>query len=184
MHARNSSEFLLALDSIQARSQVFFMGKCDPKRRRTKWGQRGKSLGGELWLSETELRGKFTIGGWGVDVERVNVCQLGLSGGMLPQPPPLPPTPYGLGNVLKMAIAIVVLLFICLIHYFSNFVIARFSAPTSSIWFPWSFVLYVIVTRYISYTDCAINPIVCFISSSNYRQVRKRLVNCCDTVQD
>ena len=24
MHARNSSEFLLALDSIQARSQVFF----------------------------------------------------------------------------------------------------------------------------------------------------------------
>ena len=26
MHARNSSEFLLALDSIQARSQVFFWG--------------------------------------------------------------------------------------------------------------------------------------------------------------
>ena len=25
MHARNSSEFLLALDSIQARSQVFFL---------------------------------------------------------------------------------------------------------------------------------------------------------------
>ena len=88
-------------------------------------------------MSETELRGKFTIGGWGVDVERVNVCQLGLSGGMLPPPPPPPPpTPYGLGNVLKMAIAIVVLLFICLIHYFSNFVIARFSAPDSFIWFP------------------------------------------------
>ena len=140
MHARNSSEFLLALDSIQARSQVFFMGKCDPKRRRTKWGQRGKSLGGELWLSETELRGKFTIGRWVVDVERVNVCQLVLSGGMLPPPPPpSPSTPYGLGNVLKMAIAIVVLLFICLIHYFSNFVIARFSAPDSFIWFPWSF---------------------------------------------
>ena len=84
-------------------------------------------------MSETELRGKFTIGGWGVDVERVNVCQLGISGGMLP-PPPL--TPYGLGNVLKMAIAIVVLLFICLIHYFSNFVIARFRAPDSFIWFP------------------------------------------------
>ena len=153
------------------------MGKCDPKRRRTKWGERGKSLGGELWLSETGLRGKFSIGGWGVDVERVNVCQLGLS-------PPPPLIPYGLGNVLKMAIAIAVLFFISLIHYFSNFVIARFSAPDSSIWFPWSFVLYVIVTRYISYTDCAINPIICFIFSSNYRQELKRLVNCCDTVQD
>jgi len=77
-------------------------------------------------LSETELRGKFTIGGWGVDFERVNVSHLGLSGGMLPHsPPPAPRTPYGLRNVLKMAIAIVVVFFICLIHYFSNFVIAR-----------------------------------------------------------
>ena len=39
MYARNSSEFWLALDSIQARSQnffFFFMGRCDPKRRRIK----------------------------------------------------------------------------------------------------------------------------------------------------
>ena len=50
--------------------------------------RKGPSLGGELWLSDTELRGKFSIGEWGVDVERVNVCQLGLSGGMLPHPPP------------------------------------------------------------------------------------------------
>ena len=76
-------------------------------------------------------------------------------------------------NVLKMAIAIVVVFFICLIPYFSNFVIARFSAPDSSIWFSCSFVLYVIVTRYISYTNCAINPIICLIFSSNYRQALK-----------
>ena len=40
---------------------------------------------GELWLSETEVKGKFTIGGrgGGVDLQRVNVCHLGLSGGML-----------------------------------------------------------------------------------------------------
>ena len=37
----------------------------------------------EFWLSETELRGKFTIRGRGVDLECVNVCHLGLSGGML-----------------------------------------------------------------------------------------------------
>ena len=62
------------------------MGRCDLKRRRTKWGRRGKSLEGELWLSETELRGKFTIWGRGeVDFERVNVSHLGLSGGMLPR---------------------------------------------------------------------------------------------------
>ena len=44
--------------------------------------------GGELWLSETELHGKFTIG-WGgggvVDFERVNVSHLGASWGMLPR---------------------------------------------------------------------------------------------------
>ena len=87
-------------------------------------------------------------------------------------------------NVLKMAVAIAAVFFICLIPYFSNFVIARFSAPDSSIWFSCSFVLYVIVTRYISYTNCAINPIICLIFSSNYRQALKRLINCCDKVQD
>ena len=86
-------------------------------------------------------------------------------------------------NVLKMAIAIVVVFFICLIPYFSNFVIARFSAPDSSIWFSCSFILYVIVTRSISYTNCAINLIICLIFSNNYRQALKRLVYCCDTVQ-
>ena len=46
--------------------------------------------GGEVWLSETELHGKFTIGlggvgGGVVDFERVNVSHLGGSWGMLPQ---------------------------------------------------------------------------------------------------
>ena len=56
-------------------------------------------------------------------------------------------------NVLKMVIAIVVVFFICLIPYSSNFVIARFSATDSSIWFSCSFVLYVIVPGYTSYTN-------------------------------
>ena len=49
----------------------------------------GASLqGGQLWLSETEVQGKFTIwgaGGAGFDLECVDVCHLGLSGGMLPR---------------------------------------------------------------------------------------------------
>ena len=52
-----------------------------------------KSLGGgrKLWLSETEVQGKFTIGGRGrgrgrgFDLECVEVCHLGLSGDMLPR---------------------------------------------------------------------------------------------------
>ena len=59
MHAGNSSEFLLALDSIQARSHVFFYGEVRSKKE-TLVPRRGK-----LWLYETELRGKFTIGGRG-----------------------------------------------------------------------------------------------------------------------
>ena len=49
--------------------------------------RRGKSLGGKLWLSETEVQSKFKIGGGGgggFDLECVDVCHLGLSGGMLP----------------------------------------------------------------------------------------------------
>ena len=53
-------------------------------------------------------------------------------------------------NVLKMAIAIVVVFFICLIPGFSNFVIAGFSASGSSIWLSCSSRLYVIVARYMS----------------------------------
>ena len=92
MHARNSSKFLLALDSVQARSQAFYgevrskkeTDQMRPKGQVSRVGGRGG--GGELWLSETELRGKCTIGARGVDVERANVCHLGLSGGMLPPP--------------------------------------------------------------------------------------------------
>ena len=66
MHARNSSEFLLALDSIQARSQVFFYGEVRSKKEthqiRPDWLVPSRV---KLWLYETELRGKFTIGGRG-----------------------------------------------------------------------------------------------------------------------
>ena len=87
-------------------------------------------------------------------------------------------------NVLKMAIAIVVVFFICFIPFFSNFLIVSLSASDSSIWFSCSFGLYFMVAHYVSHTNSAINPIICLIFSSNYRQALKRLVNCCDTVQD
>ena len=81
-------------------------------------------------------------------------------------------------NVLKMAIAIVVVFFICFIPFFSNFIIVTFSAPDSLIFSSCSFYLYHIVTLFMAYANCAINPIICLILSSNYRQALKRLVSC------
>ena len=87
-------------------------------------------------------------------------------------------------NVLKMAIAIVVVFFVCCMPYLSNNLIVFLSAPHSSILFSCRFFLYYIVSKYVFFTNSAINPIICFVFSGNYRQALKRLVNCCDTVQD
>ena len=82
-------------------------------------------------------------------------------------------------NVLKMATAIMVVFFICWIPFFSNAIIVRFSAPDSPIFSSCSFKLYRRVTLFMAYANCAINPIICLILSSNYRQALKRLVSCC-----
>ena len=85
-------------------------------------------------------------------------------------------------SVLKMAIAIVVAFFICWIPMFSNGMISVLSAPVSSI--SCSFYLYDFIAMFMALANCAINPIICLIFSSNYRQALKRLANCCDTGQD
>ena len=85
-------------------------------------------------------------------------------------------------NVLKMAIAIVVAFFICWIPTFSNGMISVLSAPVSSI--SCSFYLYEFIAMFMALANCAINPIICLIFSSNYRQALKRLANCCNTGQN
>ena len=89
-------------------------------------------------------------------------------------------------NVLKMATAIVVAFLICWIPFSCNWIIVSFSAPDSLIFFSCTFYLYYIVTLFMAYANCAINPIICLILSSNYRQALKRLVSCCaaDAVED
>ena len=84
-------------------------------------------------------------------------------------------------NVLKIAIAIVVVFFICWIPLLSNGIIVVFSAPDSLIFSSCSFYLYFSVTLFMTYVNCAINPIICLTLSSNYRQALKRLVSCCAT---
>ena len=82
-------------------------------------------------------------------------------------------------NVLKMAIAIVVVFFICWIPYLSIRTILDFSAPESPIFSSCSFYPYALVTLFMAYANCAINPIICLTLSSNYRQALNRLVSCC-----
>ncbi|XP_073250526.1 QRFP-like peptide receptor [Porites lutea] len=82
-------------------------------------------------------------------------------------------------NVLKMATAIVVVFFICWIPLVSNAIIDEFSAPDNLIFSSCSFYRYFNVTYFMAHANCAINPIICLILNSNYRQALKRLVSCC-----
>ena len=77
-------------------------------------------------------------------------------------------------NVLQMSIAIVLAFVFCWLPYSTNIII-RYRA--SSIHFSCGFWLYYYVTYYMAVGYCAINPIICFAFSSNYREGLKRLIN-------
>ena len=78
-------------------------------------------------------------------------------------------------NVLKMAVAIVAVFFICWIPFYSNKLIF-FLTTDSSIRSCGS--LKYTVTLFMAYANCAINPIICLVFSSNYRYRIKRLLTC------
>ena len=89
-------------------------------------------------------------------------------------------------NVLKMAIVIVFTFFLCWIPFITNRTISHF-APNSSIWYSCNFLLYDNFTYFMAATNCAINPMICLIFSSNYRQGLKglkRIFSCCAAVQE
>ena len=76
-------------------------------------------------------------------------------------------------NVLKMAIAIVLGFVLCWIPYsFTN--LLKNIARDSSL--PCSFSIYWLITHFMAVSNCAINPCICFIYSSNYRGALKRLL--------
>ena len=70
-------------------------------------------------------------------------------------------------SVLKMAIAIVVVFFICWIPMFTNWTISVLSAPMSSI--SCSFILYDLITSFMPLANCALNPIICLIFSAHLK---------------
>ena len=80
-------------------------------------------------------------------------------------------------NVLQLSIAIVLVFVFCWLPNTTNFLIIRYRA-SSIHQFSCGFWLYYDVTYYMAVGYCAINPIICFVFSSNYREGLKRLMNC------
>ena len=79
-------------------------------------------------------------------------------------------------KVLQMSIAIVTVFVLCWLPYNTNYLIIEYQ--DSSAHFSCSFQIYFNVTYFLIHAYCAINPIICFMFSSNYRQGVKRLMKC------
>ena len=78
-------------------------------------------------------------------------------------------------NVLKMAIAIVLVFVISFLPYHTTSLLLNY-VPEISYFSSCSFLLYAGITYYLAIANCAINPFICLILSSNYRQGLKKLL--------
>ena len=79
-------------------------------------------------------------------------------------------------NVLQMSIAIVTVFVLCWLPYSINSLIIWYQDTFTH--FSCSFWIYFEVTIYMAIAYCAINPVTCFMFSSNYRKALKRLIKC------
>ena len=77
-------------------------------------------------------------------------------------------------NVLQMSIAIVTVFVLCLFPCVTTVLIIEYQDTR----FSCSFSIYATVTFFMSTTYCAINPVICFMFSSNYQKALKRLIKC------
>ncbi|XP_073249919.1 substance-K receptor-like [Porites lutea] len=80
------------------------------------------------------------------------------------------------GNVLQMSIAIVTVFVFCCLPYSINYSITQYQDTFTH--FSCSFWIYYEITAYMAGAYCAINPVICFMFSSNYRKALKRLIKC------
>ena len=79
-------------------------------------------------------------------------------------------------NALQMSIAIVKVFVLCWLPYNTNHLIIEYQDRSAH--FSCSFQIYFYATYFLIHAYCAINPIICFMFSSNYRQGIKRLIKC------
>ena len=81
-------------------------------------------------------------------------------------------------NVLKMSIAIVLAFAICSLPINVSGLLFFFPLDSTMI-SPCGFQHFLSISYYVAYSNCAINPCICFIFSGNYRQGLKNLLSCC-----
>ena len=79
-------------------------------------------------------------------------------------------------NVLQMSIAIVTVFVFCWLPYSINFLIILYQDTLTHL--SCSFWISYEVSIYMANAYCAINPVICFMFSSNYRKALKRLIKC------
>jgi len=84
-------------------------------------------------------------------------------------------------NVLKMAIAIVVGFLLCWIPLSITTLLLMFERDR---WYNCDIRLFSEIFRFITISNCAINPCICLIFSGNYRQGLKRLLKCFNAAQE
>ena len=79
-------------------------------------------------------------------------------------------------NVLQMSIAIVTVFVLCWLPHSANVLIIQYQDTFTHL--SCSFRIYYQVTFYMAIAYCAINPVICFMFSRNYRKALKRLIKC------
>ena len=78
-------------------------------------------------------------------------------------------------NALRMAIAIVLaFLFCCVPHTTARLIMML----NDSVWYSCSFELFTIFAHLMFIANCTVNPFICLIFSSNYRQGLRKLLKC------
>ena len=84
-------------------------------------------------------------------------------------------------SVLKMSIAIVFAFALCWLPW-SSIILLLFFVPDSN--FHCDLPPYHDIAWFMAQANCAINPVICFLSSERYRQSLKRLLKCFETLQE
>ena len=79
-------------------------------------------------------------------------------------------------NVLQMSIAIVTVFVFCWLPYSINFLIILYQDTLTHL--SCSFWISYEVSIYMANAYCAINPVICFMFSTNHRKALKRLIKC------
>ena len=79
-------------------------------------------------------------------------------------------------NVLQMSIAIVTVFVFCWLPLSISVLIIQYQGTLTHL--SCSFWIYHEVAFYMANAYCAINPVICFMFSSNYRKALKRLIKC------